>query len=535
MKKIDKRRFIYSMITGLVFALFFVVGKQLNDDNVINFGIITAINIVIVTAILSVVFYRILIVKNKIKADNNYKITWLKIFIPLIIISIFFLIAIYPGNYGYDSPAQYHRFYVGKYGTHFPAIFCWLLGVFLTLGKNIFGNFEAGLFVLLLLQSIFINFVIAKIVTYVGNKIQNKKFTIILVLYFLLHPLSQVLILSSCHDVPFGGFFALLVLEFLKMVEEDDYFSKKSNYLKVGTITILMCLFRNNGFFALIPAVVVGLIVMKKKRVNLAIIMLVPMLLFQVWNQVFMNFISVDNQSLVHESLNVPIMQIARALYYNHPQTWSEELNTYFNVVCDWRRYGEHSGISDNFKSCLKDEYIESHLFEFIGYWAKLGIKAPHRYIEAPGALALGLYYPWKTYPEDAHHNADTYHPYVEFNVVDYSGHYDDIGVAPMHRYPVIPTLSDFLKSLTDGQEWSKIYGFRLIWCGAFSTFLMLFSVFFALYRKQKEYLLPISLIFGLILTVFLAPVVLFRYLFPVVLTTPIMLYIILKCVSAKR
>lgn len=529
-----KRRVISSIIVGFIFACFFVIGQQLNDDSMIHFNGITALNLLLTTVVCSSFIFYILGLNYKIKTDKNFKLDWKKVFLPLMAISLFLLLAIYPGNYSYDSIFQYRRYYLGIYGTHYPPIFCWLLGTFLTVGNNIFGNFEIGLFTLLLLQSAFINFVITKIILYTSDRIKNKKFTIISILFLATHLLAQVLIISSCHDVIFGGFFALLTLEFLKMSEVEDYFKSKKNFFKVGAITILMCLFRNNGFFALIPAVVIGLIFLKKNRVRFSIMLLIPMIIFQGYNQVYSRFISSDTQSFVHESLNLPVMQIARALYYNHPQTWSEELNTYFYEVCDWASYKRFTGISDNFKHCIKDEYVQGHLVKFVGYWLKLGLKAPHRYIEAPGLLSLGLWYPWKTYPEDAHGKANIWHPYIEHAVVDATNRYPENEAAPIKRHALIPVFDRFLDHVLNGQRWSQIYGIRVLWGGAFTTFTMIIAILFALYKKQRQYLIPLGLIFSLTLTVFLAPVVLFRYIFPVVLTTPIMFYIIVKTCTKK-
>lgn len=329
-KKLEKRRLIISILVGINFSLIFVLGKQLNDNSAISFTISTVIKLLVASIVLTVFWYYILNLKINLK-KNLKEIHWIKIFIPLSLLSLFLLFAIYPGNFGYDSPYQYYLYASGNYETHFPAIFCIIMGSFLKAGKVFFGNYEIGLFFYLLVQSLFINFVISQIITYTSNKVKSKVFMFITIFFFVLHPLVQILMISSCHDVFFGGFFALLVLEFLKMSEDENYFSKKSNYAKVGIITILMCLFRNNGFFALLPAVLISFIVLKKYRKQFLIMLIIPMIIFQGWNQIYSKVIATNSQSIVHESLNVPLMQIARALYYNHKKTGVRNL-TYFSM-----------------------------------------------------------------------------------------------------------------------------------------------------------------------------------------------------------
>ena len=369
MKKFDKRRAVYSIVAGLNFSLIFVCGFQLNKDHEIHFGLKTTAIIILFWLVLSALFYFVLNLRKSIKADKNFKLKRWQIFLPLFLLSLFLLFAIYPGNYCYDSGAQYRRYATGEYTTHYPPAFCFLLGVIIDFGVNVFGNANAGVVLACLFQSLIVNLAITETIFYLSNKIKNKKFTIINVTFFVVHPLVQILILSTCHDVVFGATFLLIVLELLKLSEDDLYLYKKSNWFKLFVYIFTMCIFRNNGFFALIPALIIGLIVLKKNRVRFATILLIPMLIFQIgYNIIFLGFINVKRESLIHESLNVPVMQIARALYYNHPTVWSDELNTYFHEVCDWRRYGEFPSISDGIKKCINDEYLESHLFEFVGY-----------------------------------------------------------------------------------------------------------------------------------------------------------------------
>lgn len=78
-------------------------------------------------------------------------------------------------------------------------------------------------------------------------------------------------------------------------------------------------------------------------------------------------------------------------------------------------------------------------------------------------------------------------------------------------------------------QEWSKIPVLNLLWRAPITFFLCILTILYAMYKRKYPYLFPLSLIFGLILTVFLSPVLLFRYLLPAVLSMPIMAYIFMK------
>ena len=452
------------------------------------------------------------------------------------LVSLVLLFIIFPGNYCYDSGAQYHRYAVGEYSTHYPPAFCFLLGIVIDFGAKIFGNANWGIFLADLLQALIVNFALTEILFYISQKLKNKKFIIISILFLILHPLLQICTLSTCHDVVFGAVFILIALEFLKISSDEVYFTKKSNFIKMFFLVFILCIYRNNGLFALIPAVIIGLFMLKGKRIKFATLMLIPMLVFQIgYNTIFLNVIHVERQSIVHESLNIPIMQIARALYYNHPVAYSEELNTYFHEICDWKNYGRFPAISDGIKSCIDDDYMESHLFDFVKYWAKIGAKAPHRYLEAPMMSTIGLWYPFTEYPENPTSNSIMYHAYAEHDIHSYAfSYYDDGGAIEVSREGNKEINNAIKEFIHTKQSWSKVPILDQFWRGSFTTFLLFFTAIIIIYRKKRKFVLAFAILFGLWLTVFLSPVIMFRYLYPLVLATPIMFYMIVSSIKSE-
>ena len=448
---------------------------------------------------------------------------------------VYFLI-VFPGNFNYDIIMQQIAYKTGNYTTHYPPAYCFISGVIIDFGKMIFGSANGGIALYIIIQAVITNLVIAKVVADVSNRLKNKTFFIVSLLYFLIHPFVFNLMLSTCQDVFFADFFVLLLLELVFMAEDKDYFKSKKNWLKVFIFTFLMCIVRNNGLFALIPVVVLGVFFMKKRRIQFVSILMIPIIVFSLgYNILFLNLMNVNRQSLFHESLNVPVMQIGRGLYYNHDGVWSEELFKYFKEKCDWGAYGQHPSISDEFKDCFRDDVLDNDLFGFIKYWAKIGKKAPRQYIEAPGMLALGLYYPWTTYEENVYENSTIDGPYEEFTVRTVAEDAVEMGVVVPSRDTKMPSLHAFFNDFFfKKQTWSHIPGFRLIWCAAFSTFLALITLAFILYRKKSEYAIPVIFVFGMLMTVFLAPTVVFRYVFPVVLSTPILFYVIIRTIDSK-
>ncbi len=521
---VNNRRIVVSAIFGTLFSFFLVIGLQLNHFHIIDFSLGTLLVIVLAAILLSIAFYYLINLTANPKYDEKFKPSKLKIFLLLMAVTTVFFVVVYPGNFCYDISRQLIEYRNNTYSTHYPPAFCFIVGTLVDLGRNIFGSMNGGVAFYVAVQATTTNFVIAHIIVELSKRLKNKTFHKLSVAYFLLHPFVYNLILSTCQDVFFGCAFILVLLELVRISEEKDYFSSKKNFLKLFVYTFLMCILRNNGLFALIPVVIIGLIFLKQRRMKFLLFIGAPIFTFLVgYNLIFLNAINVNRESILHESLNIPVLQIARAIHYDRNVVWDNNLNRFFAEDCEWYYYGVYPALSDSFKLCLKDEAIKRKPLDFVGLWMKIGMEAPNRYIEAPGVSSLVMYYPWADF---AKADSIVYRSYIEYGN----------GVPDEERERILPAADDFLRDFfQDGKTWNKIPVFRIIWGAAFSVYLFLIALALALYRKTKEYVLPLGLIFGILLTIFLAPAVMFRYMFPVVLATPILFYAIIKTVNQKR
>ena len=529
-KNLDKRRLIFSLIFSLFLSIFLIIGKQLNETGTINWGFVTPLNIFVACFIIGAITYYFLD-KINLKKTKQYNLKYWQIFLPLFLVSFFILFAVYPGNYNYDAMWQYSAYKSGQFTTHYPVFYFMIFGNFLDFINSIFHDYNFAVFLFNLCQIIFINAVVAYVIYFCSKRLKNKWFTIATILFYALNPLYICLIISTCHDVGFAALFALIAIEVIKMVETDDYFQKKSNWFKVIALTFIFCILRNNGLFTILPALILGVFFIKGKRVKFVVIFSIPLLLFQAYNTLLIDKIVIRREPIVQEAMNVPIMQIARALYYKHPTVWSEELHTYFKPECNWASYGKYPMISDRQKRCMRVEYISEHIVDFAGYWAKIGAKTPHSYVEAPLLFWLGAYYPFTTYYEDEEDNLAnwSFHSYAVHNENNMQekyvkGFYDKIDV---ERRPNIKIVDDAFEKLISKQEWCKIYFFRVLWSASFPTLILLFAIIYNIYKKRYKYLVLLSFAFSVLLNVLLSPTVCYRYIFPLIVIIPILLYTI--------
>ena len=485
---------------------------------------------VTLTFILSVVIYLFLGLTVKWKESKKFNLKRWHIFVPLVIVSLILLITMYPGFFPYDSVMMYEAYDSGQYTNHYSPFISFILGLTISLGKFLWStNFGHAIFILF--QFVFVDIALTETIYYCSKKLNKKSFGIISLLFFIIHPLFQIMQIRSGQDTIFAGLFILICLEFLKISEDENYFNKKIKYVYIVVLLLLFFMTRNNGLYAAIPALLAGFFTLKNK-INLKklyITLSIPIVLFLGYQLLFINNVVYQKDSFYKETLNVPLMQIARSVYISQDKDIENELNEYFYEGCaDWRGvtfnwyyYIYSSGISDPYKDCMNTEVIEKDPIKFFSLWTKIGTKYPVEYIEAPAIFMLGLYYPFLPYEP---HGKVFYqwHLYIDSFTTDFS----DYGISGVKFTKPMKKIAD---ELFYWQHWSKIPVLNLLWRAPITFFLCILTILYTLYKRKYHYLFPLSLIFGLILTVFLSPVLLFRYLLPAVLSMPIMVYIFMK------
>jgi len=68
-----------------------------------------------------------------------------------------------------------------------------------------------------------------------------------------------------------------------------------------------------------------------------------------------------------------------------------------------------------------------------------------------------------------------------------------------------------------------------------FNVFVMFYTLFLLLYKKKYKLCLPILLLISLFITNLLGPVALMRYVYPIFVCLPFMLFLIFKTLSIKN
>ena len=153
--------------------------------------------------------------------------------------------------------------------------------------------------------------------------------------------------------------------------------------------------------------------------------------------------------------------------------------------------------------------------------WASIGVKDPENYVEAFLLNSLGFWYPNKNYNDDR-----MYHPYIEIEMLDaakWNPRY--VQIKRESKFPIY----EKILNITIGKNvWKRIPVISTIFTTGTYFIIFIFLFLLTILRRNFKYMLPISIILGLYATLFLSPVAVFRYCFPIIMASPLMINLIL-------
>lgn len=527
--KLNKREKIFNIVFSLFLAFITVIGAQLEIKSDIHWSVLTVLNIIFITfsfyPIINIVIYKL----KTINPNNNFNIDTKKkkigTFLIIWFLNLLVFLAMYPGLYGYDAGFQIIEF-LDK-GTPitsaFSVPFCFVLSKITELGNVVFGSYQLGFAVYCFLQMTFMTFVATKIIIFVIGRCKNKILYILLIIFYGAFPLFTVMSLSATQDTVFAGIFALILLNLLKM-RDKNYWSNKKNPFILSVLIFLLCLMRNNGFYCIIFSFIVILLISKENRKKVLIVFLIPLIFYKIYSGPVLNFLNVVPGNSIREMSSIPSQQLARVYNYNKKAFSNKDLknlNKFYDKIDNFKDYKTRQSISDPIKSLIKQEEVKKDPITYFKLYLNVGRKDIKNYTEAFLLNTLGLWYPNKTYRDDR-----MYHPLLEYLMLD-AKFWNPIYIV-IDRDTKLPVYDKLLYYSIEKNGWKFIPVISTLFTMGFYFILFLFLCGMIFVYKKYRLFIPLSIIVGLLLTIFLAPVSLFRYFYPIFIVTPIILSLIL-------
>ncbi len=468
---------------------------------------------------------------NSLSAAKVFVISLLLIFLSWLPA----FLAYYPGICAYDTPVQTGQAYEGYYIDHHPIVHTMLIKAAMNLGSNVLGDTNTGIAVYTLFQML----LLAGAMSYGLAMLHRFKvrwgWQLAVLLFGMFYPFHWYMSVSMTKDTVFGAFLLVQLISMVVLLLENKQclrWGKTEVIFLVSTVG--MILFRNNGKYAmLVPLVFLVLMVWrgKKARKLWGRLLLCGGAAFLIGNIALSVVFSATGaeQGDRREMLSMPIQQLARCMiYHGGVGVLPEDDNTMED--------GDKALINDfllneaykNYDPCLADPvkgftntYVVRYRYkDFFKTYLNLLTQYPGDMINAALAVNAGFLYP-----------DDVTHAYVNVeegsrNMGYVQTHWEEetLGARGIYKDSKWESLHEVLEQWSEENAYLNVPILKYFFVpGSFLWFYMLLLGYLLVHRKFRL-ALPISLVAGYYLTMFLGPTVQLRYIYPVMIALPFLL-----------
>lgn len=424
-------------------------------------------------------------------------------------------LAYYPSVFAYDAEGQLYQVIAKDYSTHHPLVHTLFLGAFFRLGGAV-GSYQTGMAVHSVVQMLLMAAAFGRALLWLYEKKVPRGIRILLLVFYALFPANSILALSTTKDVLFSALVLLYTLKSYRFVDECS--REPSGSGAVGTavfvlLAVLMLLFRNNAVYAYvisIPIVGVGV----KKRKKYLYVSFIVLVLFGISAFVLKAATCAQNGS-PREMLSVPLQQMARARVEAEEQidpSLRQELDKYMPAEWVFAAYDPHLADPVKNRAVIHDDPAG-----LIRAWMRLGLQFPTIYADAFLDNSLGMWYLWDT------SHAQVYGIGTEsgFGYLSTDNRTMPAGCEIVEK-SFFPGLRALMERIVSDNTYQKIPFVRLLFAPALYWWLLWLYMVAVLYHRKKRQMLPAVFLIAYYLTLLLSPTVIVRYLYPLMVTVPV-------------
>ncbi len=297
---------------------------------------------------------------------------------------VYLLLYTYPGVVSVDSINQLTQVFTDNYSNHHPFWHTINLKIIIEIGLALFGNINAAVALYSVCTVLFMAgaFAYAMVTLYEAGV--PKKALMIIYAVFAFMPYNVAYSVNMWKDVGFAGVSLFLVVTLYRIFKNIGKYSF-INYAMLVCSGLAFSLWRSNGKLAFLAALVIFVLVLRKKHVKLTAIMAVVFVVCTLLQGPLLAAVDIK-QTQYCERLSIPMQQIARVITAGCELTQEEEeqLSKIMDVEKIPTLYKEY--ISDPVKDNVTrvgDKYIQENKLECLKLWVKLGLKYPQYYAAA--------------------------------------------------------------------------------------------------------------------------------------------------------
>lgn len=430
------------------------------------------------------------------------------------------LLACWPGIYAYDAQGQLAQamYPEARYTMHHPLLHTLFMGKIITLGYRISGeNLAAGILLHSISQMLICTAVFTYTVCFVRNITGRKWLAVVSFLYYGFFPTVVLFAFCTTKDVLCGVWLQLMALLVYEMYQDmDGFFAQKGKVFLLIFAGVMMCLFRNNGVYAVALMAVLSVVFFRSGSKAVFGMLVLIAFLSAFSNRGLQAILQARSASML-EACSVPIQQLARVYHEEGEAGFTEEeLKLIYQAVSaeDLKRY--EPTISDDVKNYVHfEEAVEKQKGEYLKLWLKTGIRYPGKYI---ASFLDNTYQAW--YP------GTSVTRYPERSESDYL---DIDGFDTVEREPKIQWLYDIYHKIAAEFSYQKIPGLRLLFSIGAMFWVVLYVWFYGIWQKDNGITAALLLILCFCATCLLGPTVLVRYYLNLFYIFPVCIGFVLK------
>lgn len=539
---LDKRLMWISLVVGFLFSLFMVFGTAMyryGETAFTGFNSwgrifsITPFFFAIVAIILKTISNFSEQEENreqKSKILSNKKIFFI-IWAIIFVAWIPYFLASYPGVFGYDSIHQANYYKIGVINLQHPMIHTYLLGFCVVTVGKLFGSNEAGMAFYSIVQMLCLSATFSTMYTFFIRKRLNVVLKTVIILWYMFYPVNPIMGFSSTKDVLFSAIFSLVFMYLLIIAETPDVLKSKRFCITFAITVFLMIAFRSQGIYIFILMMLAAFIILKQYRKSIIAITLSCIVIFAVYSGPVTSLLGGVKGNSLREMMSVPCVQLSRAMIENADELSAEEKQLIEEYVSGYYIYPVNSGISDYMKGSLDTERLKENPIEFAKLWLKVGLKCPGTYIDAFCRLTIGLWYPDMNYRDPL-----AYHPYWEYwSTGEWNG-FGSNEFIQMQQEPIkgFEWLYELLSELSYENSYQEIPVISMLFSSGLAIWTVMLYTAYCIYKKLYRNFVPIVFVMALILTLLLGPVVLFRYVYPIIISIPVLIASVMQNKTIK-
>lgn len=417
---------------------------------------------------------------------------------------VYLFLVVYPGNVTSDSVWQLAQIQYDMHSNHHPYWHTMSIKWLMALGYALFHNTNAAAATFNFLQSGAMAACFAYTVMTLYQYRIPKFWVFLTFAAFAFLPNHISYSCTVWKDVPFGGAVLLLVVAMFRIIRNVGN-SRKLNFVMLFVGGIATCIFRSNGWYAMLAAFVVLALFFRKRCRELLIPWIICLVIGYALTGPVLTALGVDKVNFI-EGLSVPLQQVARVITNGGELTEEEirEIDTILDIEAVPEYYLEYC--VDPIKDLIHAKnytYLQENKGTFFKIWLDIGLRYPWEYVEA-----------WVEETKGYWNGGYDYYIYAQY----VSANFYDMYMVEQHNliHDLVKAYFTFTRETVFFEPLQSI---------GFHVWILSILCFFNLVHNRKEFLLTVPVL-AVVFTLWLTTPVFceFRYAYCVFTTLPFIL-----------